>query len=468
MAVTSHWQVLAQLFADRMLNGVLQGIVLAVFGWVIVRAARRQNAGTRFAVWFSTMLAVAAFPFFGSMGSRPAGTLANAPHPALHLPQSWAVAIVVIWAVIASVGLAKIGFGFWQLCKLRRESTVIDNSSLDSVLRSTLDEFGCARSAVLCTSDRVRVPTVIGFTKPAIALPHWALRDLSTDELNAVLLHELAHLRRRDDWTNLIQEILRALFFFHPALWWIGRGLSIEREMACDDFVLATTSSPRAYAQCLVSVAEKSFLRRGLALAQAVAGRMHETTRRVLRILDADRPVATKVSKPALSIVAAFAVVCLVSLPHVPRLVAFDEIAPSSSATASAVVSTAGAGPKMIRAALHSRVDAAQTPASVIHSRAVRLPSRNIRNSDAAPTIGASAKMAARQNNSPRSINVSDSNAVDDANYPQSMLLVIHTEEIDSNGRIWSISVMRLTVFHPADRHVLDRQLQKGIIPKTT
>jgi hypothetical protein len=76
--------------------------------------------------------------------------------------------------------------------------------------------------------------------------------------------------------------------------------------------------------------------------------------------------------------------------------------------------------------------------------------------------------MAARQNNSPRSINVSDSNAVDDANYPQSMLLVIHTEEIDSNGRIWSISVMRLTVFHPADRHVLDRQLQKGIIPKTT
>ena len=66
------------------------------------------------------------------------------------------------------------------------------------------------------------------------------MQELSTLELNAILLHELAHLRRRDDWTNLIQKIVGALLFFHPAVWWIEKKLALEREMACDDLVLAT------------------------------------------------------------------------------------------------------------------------------------------------------------------------------------------------------------------------------------
>ena len=95
------------------------------------------------------------------------------------------------------------------------------------------------------------------------------VKELSTAELNSILIHELAHLRRWDDWTNLGQQILKALLFFHPAVWWIESKLALEREMACDDAVLAKTANPRGYAQCLISVAEKSFARRGLALAQA-------------------------------------------------------------------------------------------------------------------------------------------------------------------------------------------------------
>ena len=90
------------------------------------------------------------------------------------------------------------------------------------------------------------------------------MQELSAVELNAILLHELAHLRRWDDWTNLIQKIVGAVLFFHPAVWWIEKKLALEREMACDDLVLAKTASPRAYAECLVSLAEKSLLRRGL------------------------------------------------------------------------------------------------------------------------------------------------------------------------------------------------------------
>jgi beta-lactamase regulating signal transducer with metallopeptidase domain len=71
-------------------------------------------------------------------------------------------------------------------------------------------------------------------------------------------LHELAHLRRYDDWTNLAQKLVKALFFFHPAVWWIEKQVSLEREMACDDAVLAETASPRAYAECLAHLAEKT------------------------------------------------------------------------------------------------------------------------------------------------------------------------------------------------------------------
>src|SRR6202023_3388101 len=169
----------------------------------------------------------------------------------------------------------------------------------------------------------VQVPAAIGFLKPIIVIPSWALRELSSAQLDAILIHELAHLRRWDDWTNLAQQILKALLFFHPAVWWIESQLALEREMACDDAVLSETGNPKDYAQCLVSMAEKTFLRRGLALAQGVVNRMRQTSLRVSQILDVNRSGATRVWKPALYSVAAFFVVCLVSLSRAPELVAF-------------------------------------------------------------------------------------------------------------------------------------------------
>ena len=122
---------------------------------------------------------------------------------------------------------------------------------------------------------------MIGFVNPAVVIPRWLLQELSPSELQQILLHELAHLQRWDDWTNLAQKILKALLFFHPAAWWIEKQLSLEREMACDDAVVAETANPRAYAECLTHLAEKSFVRRSLALAQAALGRIRQTSLRV-------------------------------------------------------------------------------------------------------------------------------------------------------------------------------------------
>ena len=326
---------LARISAERLLNSMFEGIAIGLFAWILLQVVGRRNSSTRFAVWFSALLAISVLPVFG--GAASSASSANTASSAITVPVSWALCLFVIWAVGASVALLRVVVGLWQLRKLRASCPAIDAATLDPVLRTTLQTFQAIRSVELRQSGRLQVPTAIGFLKPAVVLPTWAMQDLSTEELNAILIHELAHLRRRDDWTNLAQQIVKALLFFHPAVWWIEGKLALEREMACDDAVLAETANPRGYAQCLISMAEKSFLRRTVALAQAAVNRVHQTSLRVSQILDANRSRATRVWKPALYSVAAFFVACLVSSSHAPELVAFKDRMPEvtvASATA--------------------------------------------------------------------------------------------------------------------------------------
>jgi beta-lactamase regulating signal transducer with metallopeptidase domain len=334
-----YLQAIARASTGRMLNCISEGILVALFAWIVVRWVGRQNSGTRFAVWYVSLLAIAGLPALSLVKLVPlthsASRIAGS-RSAITLPSSWAVGLWLVWAVIAGVGLTKILFGLWQLRRLRRSCVEVDAASFDPRLRKTLESFRAARHVKLLTSDRLSVPAAIGFFRPAVVIPAWSLRELSLEELNAVLLHELAHLRRWDDWTNLIQKLLRAFFFFHPAVWLVEGRLSLEREMACDDVVLAATSSPRAYAACLVSLAEKSFLHRGFILAQAAVSRMRQTQLRVLQILEENRPRTTGVWKPAIGFWAAFSVVALVSASRVPDLVTFRDSGPKAG-SASAV-----------------------------------------------------------------------------------------------------------------------------------
>jgi hypothetical protein len=341
MTSALNLQSLAQLSAERILNCTAEGIVIALLAWLLLRALGRQNSGTRFAVWFAALLGIAALPFLGTLA--PSGTGLSKPSE-ITMPGSWALYIFGAWFMIAVPGLLRVGIGFWRLRGLRKscipvDTATLETAKLDPSLQNTLAEFDSSRSVQLCVSDALRVPTAIGFMRPMVVIPLWAMRELSGAELNAILLHELAHLRRRDDWTNLVQKIVGAVFFFHPAVWWIEKKLTLEREMACDDLVLARTetTSPRAYAECLVSLAEKNFLRRGLSLAQAAVGRLRHVSLRVSQILDVDRPSATRVWRPALALVSGVSLVCLIALAHTPaRLVSFENSpvpTPVSSAT---------------------------------------------------------------------------------------------------------------------------------------
>jgi hypothetical protein len=117
-------------------------------------------------------------------------------------------------AAVASILLARLSVSLLHIAKLRRSSTVVDPSTLDPTLRTVCMET--SRRVELRASEKVRVPAALGFFRPAVIVPRWTLEELPAEELRVILLHELAHLHRWDDWTNLAQKIVKALFFFHP------------------------------------------------------------------------------------------------------------------------------------------------------------------------------------------------------------------------------------------------------------
>src|SRR5579871_3298592 len=170
---------LAQLSAERMLNGMIEGIAIGLFAWILLRVTGRRNSSTRFAVWFSALLAIAALPVLSTV-SGPA----HGGSSVLTVPGSWSLDILFIWAAIAGVLLLRVGAGLVQLRTLRATCTAINPASLDPLLQSTLREFQSVRRVALCHSDRLQVPTAIGFFKPLVVVPSWALQELSSRELN--------------------------------------------------------------------------------------------------------------------------------------------------------------------------------------------------------------------------------------------------------------------------------------------
>lgn len=326
----------ARLSVNWMIYCLIEGAILAAFVWLLLRLLSRQNAGTRFALWFSALLATIVLPLLRLPWRTPVAQGGIARTSGLiTLPDSLALYVFIAWAVVAGLALLRVVLGLWQVRRLRQASMEIDLPSLPMPVGQVMGEFSASLS--LRVSDRVRVPTAIGFFAPTVIVPNWFLEEMSPEELRHVLLHERAHLRRRDDWTNLLQKIIKALIFFHPSAWWMEQQLSLEREIACDDAVLAQAATPQGYALCLKHVAEKSFLRRKLALAHAIVSRMRQLSLRMARILDVDRPGTTRLWRPAVPIVVAVAVICGFSAATAPELVSFSNGKPPAKVVAAAV-----------------------------------------------------------------------------------------------------------------------------------
>jgi len=318
-------QTVVQVAISHILNSLPEGLLIALFAAIMLRFLPRQNSGTRFAVWFMALLAVAALPFIGSTAAARSFASVGGMQPVISMSGRWALLLFLAWISALSIAMLRVANGLWRLRKLRTSCIAIDEGSLHPAVRETAAGFRASRSVKLATSERLNVPAAIGFFRPMIVIPSWALRELPPEELNIILLHEFAHLRRWDDWTNLLQKVVRSVFIFHPAVWWIENRLSLEREMACDDLVLAQTANPRGYAKCLITLLEKSFAHRGLAMAQAAVHRAREASLRLAQILDGSRSNSKRVWKPALACLGVFSVICLGTVARAPQLVAFEQ-----------------------------------------------------------------------------------------------------------------------------------------------
>jgi beta-lactamase regulating signal transducer with metallopeptidase domain len=421
-------QNLAQIAIARVLNSLPEGILIAAITWITLRLLPRQNSRTRFSVWFLALLTVAGLPFIGAF-AQPS-LVQDGSQSFFTLPNRWAFALFSVWIIAMCAAVMHLTLGIFRLGALRRSCEVIDPADLDPALAKVIRDFSASHSVTLATSDGLSVPSAVGFFQPMIVIPVWALRELTPEEFRVILLHEFAHLHRRDDWTNLLQKVVRALFILHPAVWWIERQVSLEREMACDDHVLAETGNPRGYAKCLVALLERSFARRALAMVQAAVHRADEARQRLARILDANRNGGTRFGKAAVGLMGVLSLLCVGAVPHVPDIVAFAPGASEVQSTSAASFADSKFSPAaVIPAAMHTGTSQPQKTFSIVDRE----------HSVNAPGIAAKTNLAIR---APHVVK----DKVTRPAVPAETLLVIRTtEQISPDAWISRVTVWRLT-----------------------
>jgi beta-lactamase regulating signal transducer with metallopeptidase domain len=438
-------QTLAQLLTERLLNSAPEGLIIAGLTGLLLRFTARQNANARFAVWFAALIAIVALPFYGGANSSGLTDISSQLHGGMTLTRAWAFYLFTIWAVIAGLLVVRLCAGLWRLRQLRNNCSELKLDALSPEVAGILRDFGSRHRVGLCVSSDVGIPSAIGFVHPSIIFPAWLLPQLSPGEVEVILHHELAHLQRGDTWTNLIQKIVRALFFFHPAVWWIENRLTLEREMACDDIVLAQTARPRDYASFLISFAGKLHGARGSELAQALLARMHHMSSRVAQILDVQRPRQAGFWKPALRLSIGLLVLVLATAPYVPRLVAIEN-QPSAIAQRS---SPAKQETQQALAASNSKRELEAPPVQA------SAPVRKARAIRAAYAPGESATPRHRAAKQPGEVRVIQAKAQSDGSSSQgTTFVIVQTVRYGDAGWVRTLSVWRVKGGPSAERQL--------------
>jgi multidrug resistance efflux pump/beta-lactamase regulating signal transducer with metallopeptidase domain len=198
-----------------------------------------------------------------------------------------------LWLIGTPATFVVLAIGLIGSERLRRQSEALNQAELANRCRRLAESLGVHCHVALGVCGRLAAPILVGIFKPMILLPPAALCGWTVEQLEMVLLHELAHVRRWDNLVNLLQRIVEAILFFHPVVWWLSAWIRLEREMCCDRVVVARTGNPRAYAETLASLALPESITRTGALAMA-ENRLVMRIRRILNLEDRSMCVSTK------------------------------------------------------------------------------------------------------------------------------------------------------------------------------
>ena len=192
-------------------------------------------------------------------------------------------AIVALWLGGVAVLLTRLGAGCWRVRQIQAAARLEPESRWQSLADEIAARLGMRRRFSVVDSLRVATPTVVGWLQPIVMLPVAALAGLSPRQVEAILAHELAHIRRHDYAINLLQTLAETVLFYHPAVWWVSARIRVEREHCCDDVAVAVCGDATEYAAALTELASWSIAHPPLAMA-ATDGPLITRVRRLLRL----------------------------------------------------------------------------------------------------------------------------------------------------------------------------------------
>jgi beta-lactamase regulating signal transducer with metallopeptidase domain len=249
--------------------------------------------------------------------------------------------VVAIWFVGVVFLSSRLLVSFARVRVMATRGVREASDEWQRVANRLCDRLGLRRAVRLLESAAVEVPSVLGTLRPVILLPASTLTGLTPQQIEMVLAHELAHIRRHDFAINLLQAFVETLMFYHPAVWWMSSRVRIERENCCDDLAVAVCGNPIQYARALTRLEE---LRAG-SLSVVVAANGGSLLDRIRRIAGG-RPESTGVSSRWAAAVAVLAIAAIaLAVPSVPALAQRDEPSnpPQASRSSVDVVETAEA-----------------------------------------------------------------------------------------------------------------------------
>jgi beta-lactamase regulating signal transducer with metallopeptidase domain len=299
---------LIQAFSWMLIHSLWQGMLLAVISAVVMLLTKKTSAAVRYnlvLVQFLLFIGACVFTFAWEWNKPPqqsmvqlgnaiggrASALLSLKADGIRAFANTCVGyftanapmVVLLWLVFflfRSVRMMR-GLMFIHTAKYRQVSEPVEYWR--SRVEQLCEKLQLKRAVKLLESGYVKMPMVIGHLKPVILIPVGLLAGLPSEQVEAVLLHELAHIRRHDYIVNFLQTIAETIFFFNPGLLWISALLRDERENCCDDIALAQTKNKREFIDALISFKEYSLY--GSNYAVAFPGKKNQLLQRVSRIL---------------------------------------------------------------------------------------------------------------------------------------------------------------------------------------
>jgi beta-lactamase regulating signal transducer with metallopeptidase domain len=289
---------------QTLIHSLWQGVILAGITGLIIILTRNAKAANRYMLMVATMLlftivTVGTFgyelyqPLAKTAATTPiiyhVSAISNIPATERSLPQqvmqyvnTHTQSIVLIWFFIVLARSLQLATGLQSLYHLRRKNLFAVDETWARRVAVLSSRLGINRVVGIAESGMAKVPMVIGHLKPLILIPAGLLTALPPAEIEAILIHELAHIRRKDYLVNLLQSLLEIIFFFNPAVLWLSALIRTERENCCDDIAIEQTSSKVNYIRALVSCQEYQLS--APAYAMAFPGRRSQLMDRVKRM----------------------------------------------------------------------------------------------------------------------------------------------------------------------------------------